>query len=163
VVVTSEKISFALATDEIEMDFIPLQEITKLEILYSSEGMGGTVGYNGGSQDPELFDTAFQIATSPDGHNSGRTYYLRAESRQERQHLLLEWQRLAHEAAHKMEQKTRFRLVQDSVRRVYLSNPFQGFAAALIIAVCTCLQSSLSFYSVPDEFRIWVPTSWESP
>jgi hypothetical protein len=139
VVVTAEKISFALASDEIEVDFIPLHEITKLEILYSNEVMGGTVDCNGSSQDPKLFDTAFQIVTSLDGHNSGRTYYLRAESRQERQHLLLEGQRLAHEAAHKMGQRTRFRLVQDSVRRVYLSNPFKAFAAALIIAVCSCL------------------------
>ena len=54
-VVTSEKISFALANDEIEMDFIPLHEITKLEVLYSNEVAGGTVDYNGGSQDPKLF------------------------------------------------------------------------------------------------------------
>ena len=137
-VVTSEKISFALANDEIEMDFIPLHEVTKLEILYSSEVMGGSVENNGGSQDPKVFDTAFQIATSPDGYNSGRTYYLRAESTQERHQILQAWQRLAQEAAHIMEGKTRFRRIQDSVRRVYLSNLFQGFAAALIIAVCSC-------------------------
>ena len=82
-----------------------------------------------------LFVNALQIATVPDGYNSGRSYYLQAGSSQLKQEVSSQLQSLVYAARKKAEVQTHFGQAQASVRRVYVSKPFQYGAALLITAV----------------------------
>jgi hypothetical protein len=82
-----------------------------------------------------LLVNAFQIATVPDGYNSGRSYYLQADSGDVKQQIISHLQMLAKNAKKKAEVKSSFRKTQDRVRSVYVARPFQGAAALLIVAV----------------------------
>ncbi len=80
----------------------------------------------------------FMIETHPEGYNSGRTYYLQANSKASCQELvrtLSQHCTAAHERAHA---RTAFAQAQLQVDRVYRSALFQGFFAVLIIAVRSC-------------------------
>ena len=83
----------------------------------------------------QLFVNAFQIATISDGYNSGRSYYLQADSGEIKQQIISQLQALAKNAKLKAEVKSSFRRTQDRVRSVYVARPFQGAAAFLIVAV----------------------------
>jgi predicted RNA-binding protein YlxR (DUF448 family) len=83
-----------------------------------------------------LFVNAFQIATVPDGYNSGRSYYLQADSSQLKQEVMTLLQELAKSARKKANETTWFRRLQLRVREVYVHWIFQTSAALLIIAVC---------------------------
>ena len=83
----------------------------------------------------QLFVNAFQIATIPDGYNSGRSYYLQADSSDIKQQIISQLQILAKTARKKAEVKSSFRMAQDRVRGVYVTRSFQGVAALLIVAV----------------------------
>ncbi len=82
-----------------------------------------------------LFVNAFQIATIPDGYNSGRSYYLQADSSDIKQQIISQLQVLAKTAKKKAEVKSSFHKAQDRVRSLYVTGPFQGTAALLIVAV----------------------------
>ena len=138
-VVTEETISFSLPNEDLEIDFIPLHEVSKVEEMFTNDG--GSMRRLPHSVDlleeceAVLLDNAFQVATIPAGYNSGRTYYLKVESAQESRQLVRQLQELAERAAQRVAGKTRIRLMQESMRRIYNSNPFQTVAASLIIAV----------------------------
>jgi hypothetical protein len=82
-----------------------------------------------------LVVNTFQIATVPNGYNSGRSYYLQADTSQVKQQLISQLQELAKVARRKAEGKTWFRRIQERVRAVYVHWLFQSCAALLIVAV----------------------------
>jgi hypothetical protein len=82
-----------------------------------------------------LHSKVMQIKTDPDGHNSGRTYYLRAKESDDVGQLITRLSSLAKSARKKSENKSRFERNQLTVRRVYNSRPFQYMMAALIFGV----------------------------
>jgi predicted RNA-binding protein YlxR (DUF448 family) len=82
-----------------------------------------------------LFVNAFQIATVPDGYNSGRSYYLQADSSQVKQELISQLQELAKSARKKVHETTWLLKLQGRVRTAYVHKSFQSTAALLIIAV----------------------------
>jgi hypothetical protein len=82
-----------------------------------------------------LFVNAFQIATIPDGYNSGRSYYLQADSGDVKQQIISQLQMLAKNAKKKADVTSSFRKAQDRVRSVYNARPFQSATALLIVAV----------------------------
>jgi hypothetical protein len=83
----------------------------------------------------QLFVNAFQIATISDGYNSGRSYYLQADSGEVKQQIISQLKMLAKNAKKKAEVKSSFRKTQDRVRSVYVARPFQAATALLIVAV----------------------------
>ena len=157
IVITKETLSFALLNDDIEIDFIPLSEVICVEEMSGVEDANADgitrKNYSGlnmsqksmGSEilDPQfdedstsrLFVNAFQIATIPDGYNSGRSYYLQADSSDVKQKVIEQLQALSRSARKRAEVKSLFRKVQDHVHQVYTTRIFQGSAAFLIIAV----------------------------
>jgi hypothetical protein len=150
-------LSFALLNDDIEIDFIPLSEVICVEEMSGVEdaNAGGITrkNYSGLNMsqksmssdisDPQfdedstsrLFVNAFQIATISDGYNSGRSYYLQADSSDVKQKVIEQLQALSRSARKRAEVKSLFRKVQDHVHKVYTNRIFQGSAAFLIIAV----------------------------
>jgi predicted RNA-binding protein YlxR (DUF448 family) len=157
IVITKETLSFALLDDDSEIDFIPLSEVICVEEMCGVEeaNADGTTRKNCsglnmlqrsmGSEEIDqqfeedstsrLFVNAFQIATISDGYNSGRSYYLQADSSDVKQKVIEQLQALSQSARKRAEVKSLFRKFQDHVRQVYTTRIFQGSAALLIIAV----------------------------
>jgi hypothetical protein len=161
VVVTKDVISFALIDDDSEIDFVPLAEVTSVEEMHGMEDvesnqvprrlrdlkfspsstmlMGSGLIEGNVEQRAEntsqLFVNAFQISTIPDGYNSGRSYYLQADSSHLKQHAIAQLRSLASSARKKAEARSYFRKTQDYVRAVYTARPFQIGASLLIVAV----------------------------
>jgi hypothetical protein len=78
---------------------------------------------------------SFQILTKPEGYNSGRSYYLKADSTRACKELVDNLQRLVSIAKARAESITRFQRSQQIARRVYESTPFQIGSSLLIILV----------------------------
>ena len=83
----------------------------------------------------QLFVNAFQVATVQGGYNSGRSYYLQADSGQVKQRLIAQLTDLARAARKRAEETTWLRRIQERVRAVYVHRVFQSAAAFLILAV----------------------------
>jgi hypothetical protein len=81
------------------------------------------------------FRNSFQIKTSVDGYNSGRTYYIKASSEEQCSEILKKLAESARAARQLKEAKTRFRASQQRVREVYRSSICQGIVACMIVAV----------------------------
>jgi hypothetical protein len=102
-----------LNNNEFEKDFIPLSEVTSVETMSGVEEaardnaarkQGSSLNLllqksnSAGSEEMKLpidkdsikllFVNAFQIATIPDGYNSGRSYYLQADSGEVKQQII---------------------------------------------------------------------------
>ncbi len=90
---------------------------------------------NNVNEDPFVCLNIVQISTLEQGFNSGRTYYLKAESKEECDSISAELGCKACSARRKAEGKSRFIRSQDSVRKFYSSKPFQILSAVLIITV----------------------------
>ena len=84
-VITKEIISFAYITDDLQIDFIPLAEVDYVKEMNdigefrrathaSSRGSSGDITTHEGQ------GHTLQIATAKEGHNSGRLYYLQADT-----------------------------------------------------------------------------------
>ena len=83
----------------------------------------------------DQFDTFIQIKTTPDGFNSGRTYYLQTKSEELRQAVVDDVSRAVENAKSRLAGFSWFRNTQKRVGRVYNSMRFQVGVAFLIIAV----------------------------
>jgi hypothetical protein len=75
------------------------------------------------------------IETHPDGYNSGRTYYLQAESEILRNNIVKMLSESSALALDRAQAQSAFAQTQRRVERVYRSSPFQSFFAFLIVAV----------------------------
>ena len=75
------------------------------------------------------------INTIAEGHNSGRTYYLQASSKEHCLQLVKFIQSLSKRARERAEARTRFAKLQLRLRKVFDSHFFQSTSATLIIAV----------------------------
>ncbi len=116
---------FSQMNDDIVMDQIPLAEIHRVKEMEA------------GDQETELAKDAneLMIETHPEGYNSGRTYYLQAQSTASCQDIikkLVQYSAAAFERAHA---QSAFRQAQLRVFKVYRSSVFQRFVAILIILV----------------------------
>ncbi len=81
------------------------------------------------------FFKAFQIHTIPDGFNSGRTYYLQAQSTQACQDVVVQLQEYAAAARARGEKVSRVTRAQAAFRAVHDSAPFQLLSALVIVTV----------------------------
>ncbi len=115
---------FAHLKEDKVIDKIPLTEITLVREMIDAGDEGGS---NDGNE--------FMIVTNADGYNSGRTYYLQAESNAVRRDVE---QHISHNSKMAIERanaKTAFAQVQQQVRKVYASAIFQNAVAFLILTV----------------------------
>ncbi len=111
--------------DDIVIDQIPLAEIHRVK------------GMEAGDKETELAkdENELMIETHPEGYNSGRTYYLQAQSKASCQEIikkLVQHSAAAFERAHA---QSVFRQAQIRVLKVYRSIVFQRSVAVLIILV----------------------------
>ena len=116
---------FAQLNEDTVIDQIPLAEIQLVREMNIVD-----------EDDKEAKQSCdLMIETNPEGYNSGRTYYLQANSRascQETVRILSKYCTAANEKAHA---RTVLAQAQRKVDRVYQSALIQGFFAVLIIAV----------------------------
>ena len=82
---TKEVISFAYEEDEIQIDFIPLAEVDYVKEM-SDVGEFRRASSAEMCRDEDEGHT-LQIATSKEGHNAGRLYYLQTETHAEMEQL----------------------------------------------------------------------------
>ena len=92
-----------------------------------------------------LTSKVMQIKTEREGHNSGRTYYIRANDTDDLSQMIARLSKLAKHARKRAENKSRFQKNQLKVRRLYNSRPFQYFTAILIFGVVMSLNFSLTW------------------
>ena len=128
VVITKEIISFAFLSDDKEIDYVPLHEVDFMKET-------NELGHSQDMTDMADENHAVQISTIRDGHNSGRAYYLLADSKESQAVLMACLQRNVKAAKKHAESKNAFRLVQLKVRRFYDSRPFQSTVALMIASV----------------------------
>jgi hypothetical protein len=81
------------------------------------------------------FQHALQVQTVEDGYNSGRTYYLQADSAAQCAEICDSLAACARRAREAAAAQSRLRRVQQAVCDAYESTPFQSAVAVLIIAV----------------------------
>eukprot|EP00961_Rhodomonas_salina_P167674 2260063-Rhodomonas_salina.1 len=75
----------------------------------------------------------FEVATPAGGFNSGRTYYLRADSSASSDEWIRELKRMVKEAKSAHDRLSRIVNLQTEVRRIYVSTPTQTIVAFLIL------------------------------
>jgi hypothetical protein len=88
-----------------------------------------------GDSNKVKFRNSFQIWTQVDGYNSGRSYYLKAGSRDECLEVMQTLKNLARTSRALKDAKTRFEMWQERIRTVYHSAVIQSVVAAMIVAV----------------------------
>jgi hypothetical protein len=81
------------------------------------------------------FANSFQIRTNQDGHNSGRKYVIQATSNEILSLLMNGISNYSKAAVLRADERSTWMRMQDRVRRMYSSAPFQGVATFLILAV----------------------------
>jgi hypothetical protein len=122
---------------QIQVDEIPLAEIASVQDA-AMAGQHLPQGSLEAAENQQLFHDAIIIHTIPGGYNSGRTYYLKANSGLECSKILAEISAFSHAARQRAESKSKFANMQRRVRNVYNSRIVQGFAISCIILVSMC-------------------------
>ncbi len=118
----TDVIFLAHLNDNIVIDKIPMSEV---------ELVGEMRSLQTSSDAAELM-----IETHPDGYNSGRIYYLQAESKGTCHELIQKLKQDCAAAHERANAKTAMTQAQQYVRKLHRSKLFQNFVALLIIAVC---------------------------
>ena len=157
---TKSKLHFMLPDDDLIRDSIPLEEISTVDAMGESKSHGdrqnntevrlinsddsvrraskeNSIKIPGIGKDTQVFMclNAFQIRTAPGGFNSGRVYYLQAESKEERDGIMEKLCKLISNAKTKAKGTSRFIRSQEISRGIYESPAFQTVSALLIIVV----------------------------
>ena len=129
---TKEAIHFAFQGEDLEIDHIPLDEIERINATASKES---DLGAELNGKEPHATDHAIHITTEQGGHNSGRAYYVRADSKGSLDRLIQCVQSLACEAKKRRDNRGIFQRAQLRVRRVYESAPSRALILLLIALV----------------------------
>ncbi len=110
------------------LDAIPLEDVDSVrEMLAMEDAQLDT--------DKDHYLNAFMITTVPDGHNSGRTYYVQTSTSESYTALTRKLQANTKHARERAEFNTRFSKSQYRLRKIFHSSPFQFLSALLIILV----------------------------
>ena len=118
---------FAQLHDDMIIDKIPMSEVELVREMKNVQ-----LENKNSRGEAELM-----IETHPDGYNSGRIYYLQAESRSTCQNLIQTLRERCTKAREKANAQTALAQAQQYVGKIYRSKYFQNFVAVLIIAVCS--------------------------
>ncbi len=129
VVVTKDKLPLAFVGDEAEIDHIPFAEIIYIkEMIDASSTEYAT-------KSSMIFSHVMQIATSDDGYNSGRIYYLSAGSKETLAEFISDLTKKPEVCRLQAKARTSFQKIQLRVRNHYESHKFQGLMALFIVLV----------------------------
>jgi hypothetical protein len=123
----SEIIFFAQLKDDVILDKIPLNEVEQVREKESNHQERRS------SREAE----ELMIETHHDGYNSGRVYYLQAESKAFCQELIQKLKQYCSKARERANSRTAMAQAQQFVGKIYRSTYFQNFVAVLIIMVCS--------------------------
>lgn len=125
VMISKDMIAFSNPGDDTILDQIFLKEVELCQDMSKFN-----VGVDGAK-----FAEAILIKTSLFGHNSGRTYYLQAVSKEDCTLLESQICRLARAAKRRERSVSTLSMIRLLARDVFESRNFQGFTAFLILAV----------------------------
>ena len=129
VVLTKDCISFAFINHFQEIDRIPLSGIDYLKTTDNMETEGQE------EQDPSQVHFSLLVATNVEGHNSGRSYYLRTSSKKTYDEFIVLLTKYTKTARDRAQASTFFQRVQLAVRKFYTGLICQSFFALIIIGV----------------------------
>ncbi len=122
----SDTMFFAQFEDDLVIDKIPLAEVKAVRDMRHVEQE---------NTEKSTIHNALLIETEHDGYNSGRTYYLQAESPKSCQDIIALLTKQSTTARERAHAQTVFTHAQLQARKVFRSTPFQNLFAFLIIAV----------------------------
>lgn len=122
----------------------PSKQDSPSKLTIELEPQASLVGGNSAVFTRMMHSKVMQIKTDRDGHNSGRTYYLKTSEPGDFGQVIAKLSSLSKTARKRAENKTRFERQQQTVRRFYNSNPFQYMMAALIFGVM--MRSMISIF-----------------
>ncbi len=129
-ILTKDLIAIGRMDDDSEtlLDAIPLADVDSVrEMLAMDDAQLEKENGN--------YLNAFMITTVPDGHNSGRTYYIQTSTSEAYTMLTRRLQANAKQAHKLAEFNTRFSKSQYRLRKIFQSAPFQFLSALLIVVV----------------------------
>ena len=136
VIYTREIVAFAYAGDDIMIDSILLTEVESVRVMERGEQELDFSSRQQTRKDEDgPYTNALVIKTLPDGHNTGRSYYLRATSLELCKEVAAILHRAAKKAKFRAVAKTSFAKSQFWIRKIYDSAVFTQISASLIIAV----------------------------
>jgi hypothetical protein len=130
----SEVVLFAHTNEDTVIDKIPLIEIKLVREMIDAVEEGTN------SKDCN----ELMIETDADGYNSGRTYYLQAESSGACRDIAKKLSKNSKIAIDRANAQTAFAQAQQKVRKFYISTIFQNVVASLILMVCTAIDAHRS-------------------
>jgi hypothetical protein len=153
VAITADVIAFAVVGEQTLLDAIPLAEVVGVESLDHKD----LEEHQPKNSFERIIDfrLSFQIRTLPDGKNAGRKYFLRGESDEQVTKLIRDLIHLAQTASDRAAARSRWAKAQRVVRNAYNSDPIQGAAAFLIIAVRLRSASARAPQMRPRRARSW--------
>ena len=129
VVITKECIAFAFVGKDEEVDRIPLDGV---DYVKSGDDVGAKMDME---LDASMQQYILQVATNPEGHNSGRSYYMRTGSKDVYDEIFPLLTKFSKTARERAQASTHFRRAQLRVRNVYQHIICQSIFALIIIGV----------------------------
>mmetsp|Transcript_52869 Transcript_52869/g.139184 ORF Transcript_52869/g.139184 Transcript_52869/m.139184 type:complete len:307 (+) Transcript_52869:92-1012(+) len=138
-IMTRDALHFAFSRDDNEIDHIPLAEITNSGIMKDAEHGGTRASFSGPRRNSVSLAShglyTIHIATENDGYNSGRVYYLQAESNEINDRLLLAIQENSKAARKRKASRNIWQRAQRRLNEWFNSTPVQAFVIAVISLV----------------------------
>mmetsp|Transcript_52856 Transcript_52856/g.139119 ORF Transcript_52856/g.139119 Transcript_52856/m.139119 type:complete len:356 (+) Transcript_52856:92-1159(+) len=135
-IMTRDALHFAFSRDDNEIDHIPLAEITNSGIMKDAEHGGTRASFSGPRRNSVSLAShglyTIHIATENDGYNSGRVYYLQAESNEINDRLLLAIQENSKAARKRKASRNIWQRAQRRLNEWFNSTPVQAFVIAVI-------------------------------
>ena len=138
---TKKVLAFSRASDEEVVDNIKLHEVKQIRSISAGEQTGhsnlapGNETCKPSSAESESAKNIFQIETTEDGYNAGRTYKIQMKSEKDFGAAVDDLAKLCRIARDKAESKSKFKKIQDRVSKVFDSDTVQGIFSVLIFAV----------------------------
>jgi hypothetical protein len=133
-------IAFSRPNEEILVDSIPLTEVAGVDLMQDVDQHGNQSQRSLSELTVENiidFANAFQIRTAQNGYNSGRKYVIKADSYDSMTLLTNGIPNFSKAAILRADARPIWTRLQDRIRKLYSSAPFQGVATFLILAVRT--------------------------
>ena len=123
VVITKECLLFAFVGNDEEIDRVPLNSVDFVK------NFDDTISADTQSQN----NFCLQVATNPQGYNSGRSYMLRSGSSSTRDDILSLLSQLSKHAKKRAKARTGFQMLQVKVKKYYEKDFCQSFIALIIM------------------------------
>ena len=142
-ILTKQKLLLGVLGENEARDHIPLSEIQAISIKQDNDA-GSSNNARGLLKKAETineyrFFNGFQIMTVPDGYNSGRTYHMQADTKEDCNRIVSTIQKWAQKAEKAARNATRLEKSQKAMLRLYNSALFQTISSFLILSVSKAL------------------------